>query len=119
LGPTQLSDDDKEFHRANILNTPDGKLVGVYASGIRNPVGLAVNPETGEVWTSINERHGQAIALVPDFVTARERGGFTVGRGTTSAAIRSAHAGKHRAEGKVIVPDVLINSQRIAQHDVL
>ena len=35
-------------HRANILEyTPDGKFVGVYASGIRNPVGLGVNPETG------------------------------------------------------------------------
>ena len=49
------SDNDAEFHRANILEyTPEGKLTGVYASGIRNPVGLAINPETGELWTSIN-----------------------------------------------------------------
>ena len=39
----------KEMHRADILEyTPDGKFVQVYGAGIRNPVGLAVNPQTGE-----------------------------------------------------------------------
>src|ERR1700722_12186036 len=38
----------KEFHRANILEyTPEGKFVQIYAAGIRNPVGLAMNPVTG------------------------------------------------------------------------
>ena len=44
------NDNEAEFHRANILEyTPEGKFVGIYASGIRNPVGLAINPETGEL----------------------------------------------------------------------
>src|SRR5438094_7174976 len=39
-----------EFHRANILEfTPDGQFVKVYASGIRNPAGIGVNPTTGEL----------------------------------------------------------------------
>ena len=66
-----------EFHRANILEyTPEGKFVEIYASGIRNPVGLAINPETGELWTSINERDTYGDNLVPDYVTHVERGGF-------------------------------------------
>ena len=44
-------------HRANILQyTPEGKFVKIYASGIRNPVGLGINPTTGELWVSVNER---------------------------------------------------------------
>ena len=71
------NDDEKEFHRANILEyTPEGKFVGVFASGIRNPVGLAINPDTGELWTSINERDTYGDNLVPDYVTHVERGGF-------------------------------------------
>src|ERR1700689_2497121 len=71
------SDNEAEFHRANILEyTPEGKFVGVYASGIRNPVGLAINPETGELWTSMNERDMLGDNLVPDYVTHVARGGF-------------------------------------------
>jgi len=41
----------KEFHRADVLEyTPDGKFVEVYASGIRNCVGEAINPVTGQLW---------------------------------------------------------------------
>src|SRR5262249_5748281 len=46
-----------EKHRANVLEfTPDGKFTKVYASGIRNPAGLAINPITQEIWVSVNER---------------------------------------------------------------
>ncbi|MGD0437330.1 MAG: PQQ-dependent sugar dehydrogenase, partial [Bryobacteraceae bacterium] len=56
-----------EFHRANILEfTPEGKFVKVYASGIRNPVGIGVNPKTGELWCSVNERDALGDNLVPD-----------------------------------------------------
>ena len=66
-----------ETHRANILEyTPDGKFVRVYASGIRNPVGLAVNPETGELWCSVNERDALGDNLVPDYITHVTPGGF-------------------------------------------
>jgi glucose/arabinose dehydrogenase len=107
------NDNAAEFHRANILEyTPEGKFVGIYASGIRNPVGLAINPETGELWTSINERDNLGDNLVPDYVTHVARGGFYgwpwfyIGGNQDPA-----HAGKHsELKDKVIVPDVLIQA---------
>jgi glucose/arabinose dehydrogenase len=66
-----------EGKRANILEyTPDGKYVGIYASGIRNPVGLGIHPETNEVWTSVNERDALGDNLVPDYITSVKRDGF-------------------------------------------
>jgi glucose/arabinose dehydrogenase len=60
-----------EIHRANILEyTPDGKFVKVYASGIRNPAGLGVNPATGELWCSTNERDALGDNLVPDLLVS-------------------------------------------------
>jgi glucose/arabinose dehydrogenase len=107
------NDNETEFHRANILEyTPDGKFVGIYASGIRNPVGLAIHPETGELWTSVNERDNLGDNLVPDYVTHVARGGFYgwpwfyIGGNQDPA-----HAGKHpELKDKVIVPDILIQA---------
>jgi glucose/arabinose dehydrogenase len=107
------SDDAAEFHRANILEyTPDGKFVGVYASGIRNPVGLAINPETGELWTSVNERDNLGDNLVPDYVTHVARGGFYGWPWFYIGGHQDpAHAGQHpELKDKVIVPDVLIQA---------
>ncbi len=64
-----------EESRANVLTfTPDGKDRQVFATGIRNCVGLAVHPDTGDVYCSTNERDGLGDNLVPDYVTrVRER----------------------------------------------
>ncbi|HTD43485.1 MAG TPA: sorbosone dehydrogenase family protein [Bryobacteraceae bacterium] len=100
-----------ELHRANILEyTPEGKFVGVYASGIRNPVGLGVNPQTGELWCSVNERDALGDNLVPDYVTHVQQGGFY---GWPWYYIGShqdpRHQGKHpELKDKVLVPDVLL-----------
>jgi glucose/arabinose dehydrogenase len=107
------NDNAAEFHRANILEyTPEGKFSGIYASGIRNPVGLAINPESGELWTSINERDNLGDNLVPDYVTHVQRGGFYgwpwfyIGGNQDPA-----HPGRHpELKNKVIVPDVLIQA---------
>ncbi|MEO8097956.1 MAG: PQQ-dependent sugar dehydrogenase [Acidobacteriota bacterium] len=100
-----------EVHRANILEyTPEGKFVGIYASGIRNPVGLEVNPTTGEVWTSINERDDLGDNLVPDYITHVQKGGFYgwpyfyIG-GNADSRLKGAHP---ELKDKVIVPDVLV-----------
>jgi glucose/arabinose dehydrogenase len=67
----------KEFHRADVLEyTPEGKFVKVYAYGIRNCVGEAINPTTGELWCSVNERDNLGNNLVPDYVTSVKEGGF-------------------------------------------
>ena len=67
----------KEFHRADILEyTPEGKFVRVYASGIRNCVGEAINPTTGQLWCSVNERDDLGNHLVPDYITSVPEGSF-------------------------------------------
>jgi glucose/arabinose dehydrogenase len=67
----------REFHRADILEyTPDGKFVSVYATGLRNCVGEAINPTTGSLWCSTNERDDLGNHLVPDYVTSVPQGSF-------------------------------------------
>ena len=67
----------EEFHRANILEfTPAGTEGRVFASGIRNPVGIAFQPGTGQLWTSVNERDTLGDYLVPDYITRVQPGGF-------------------------------------------
>jgi glucose/arabinose dehydrogenase len=79
----------REFHRADVLEyTPDGKFIEVYAHGIRNCVGEAINPTTGQLWCSTNERDNLGNHLVPDYVTSVKEGGFYGGPGITWAAIR-------------------------------
>ena len=72
-----VDDHPNEFHRADVLEfTPEGKFLEVYASGIRNCVGEAINPVTGELWCSTNERDNLGNNLVPDYVTSVKEGGF-------------------------------------------
>jgi glucose/arabinose dehydrogenase len=77
---SNLDDPDvtpKEFHRADVLEfTPEGKFVEVYAHGIRNCVGEAINPITHQLWCSTNERDNLGNHLVPDYVTSVPEGSF-------------------------------------------
>lgn len=69
--------DEEEPHRAAILQAnPDGSDLRVFASGLRNPVGLAWNPVDGRLWTAVNERDDLGDDLVPDFATSVQPGGF-------------------------------------------
>jgi len=100
-----------EQHRANILEyTPDGKFVKVYASGIRNPVGIAVNPITGQLWCSVNERDMLGDNLVPDYITSVKEGGFYGWPWYYMGDHQDPRLeGKHpELRGKVTVPDVLL-----------
>lgn len=68
---------EEEPHRAAILRcNPDGSGLEVFASGLRNPVGLAWEPVTGALWTCVNERDGLGEDLVPDYATRVEEGAF-------------------------------------------
>jgi len=68
---------DREFHRADVLEyTPTGKFLEVYAHGIRNCVGEAINPITHQLWCSTNERDNLGNHLVPDYVTSVPEGSF-------------------------------------------
>lgn len=67
----------REFHRANVLEyTPEGKFVKIWASGIRNCVGEAINPVTGALWCSTNERDGLGDNLVPDYISSVPENSF-------------------------------------------
>jgi glucose/arabinose dehydrogenase len=48
----------------------------VFASGLRNPNGLTINPATGDLWTVVNERDELGPNLVPDYLTSVREGGF-------------------------------------------
>ena len=68
---------EMEVRRANILEVnPDGTNERVYASGLRNPVGMGLAPGTNELWTVVNERDELGDDLVPDFLTSVKDGGF-------------------------------------------
>jgi glucose/arabinose dehydrogenase len=68
---------ENEVNRAAILEIDPGtRQVRLFASGLRNPNGLAWEPVTGELWTTVNERDGLGSDLVPDYMTAVKRNGF-------------------------------------------
>jgi glucose/arabinose dehydrogenase len=101
----------REFHRADVLEyTPEGKFLEVYAYGIRNCVGEAINPITGMLWCSTNERDALGNNLVPDYVTSIKEGGFYgwpwfyMG-GHQDPRLPGTHP---ELKNKVITPDVLV-----------
>ena len=68
---------DNEKDRARIWEiNPDGTGLKVYATGIRNPVGMDWAPGTKTLWTSVNERDELGDELVPDYLTCVQEGGF-------------------------------------------
>ncbi len=102
----------REFHRADVLEyTPEGKFVKVWASGIRNCVGEAVNPTTGELWCSTNERDGLGDNLVPDYITSVPEGSFFGWPWWYMGQHQDPRLpGKHpEFKAKVRTPDVLLN----------
>jgi glucose/arabinose dehydrogenase len=110
---SNVSDDEAEKRRADILEfNPDGSGERVFAWGIRNAVGLAIHPDTGELWASVNERDGLGDHLVPDYITHVQDGGFYGWPWYYLGANQDPrHQGKHpELKDKVIVPDVLLQS---------
>jgi glucose/arabinose dehydrogenase len=101
-----------EKNRATILVfNPDGSDMKIYASGIRNSGGgITVNPTTGELWCSVNERDALGDNLVPDYITHVQEGGFYGWPWYYIGGHQDPrHAGKHpELKDKVIVPDVLL-----------
>lgn len=68
---------DTEIRRANILEiNPDGTGERIYASGLRNPVGMDWNPANNELWSAVNERDELGDGLVPDYITSVKQGAF-------------------------------------------
>jgi glucose/arabinose dehydrogenase len=105
---------DGETNRADILVTdPEGRApLHTFATGIRNAVGIAVHPVTGDLWASTNERDGLGDNLVPDYITRVREGGFYGWPWYYMGRIEDPrHAGERPdLAGQAIVPDVLLQS---------
>ncbi|MES2605354.1 MAG: sorbosone dehydrogenase family protein [Pseudomonadota bacterium] len=68
---------EEEENRAAILEiNPANGRTELFASGLRNPNGMAWQPQTGELWTVVNERDEIGSDLVPDYMTSVKQGGF-------------------------------------------
>jgi glucose/arabinose dehydrogenase len=90
----------------------DGKNARLYATGLRNPVGLAIEPVTGDVWTSVNERDDLGDNLPPDYFTSVRDGGFY---GWPYSYIGSnvdprVKPQKPELVARAIIPDVLLGA---------
>jgi len=112
---TNVDDPDTnpdEKNRADVLEfNPDGTGMRVYAYGIRNCVGMAINPKTSELWCSVNERDALGENLVPDYITNVREGGYYGWPWWYMGGHQDPrHAGKHpELKDKVITPDVILH----------
>jgi glucose/arabinose dehydrogenase len=95
---------------------PDGTAHRVFASGLRNPVGLAYFPGTNTLWAAVNERDHLGDDLVPDFITSVRDGGFYgwpysyIGRHVDPTVTTP----RPDLVARAIVPDVLLPSHSAA-----
>ena len=103
-----------EKNRADILYCdPMNCELKVYAWGIRNAGGgIRVNPKTGELWCSVNERDALGNNLVPDYITHVQEGGYYGWPWWYIGAHQDPrHQGKHpELKDKAIIPDVLLQA---------
>jgi glucose/arabinose dehydrogenase len=89
---------------------PDGTGFRVFAQGIRNPVGLAIQPGTNALWTAVNERDGLGDELPPEYASSVKDGGFYGWPYSYIGNHVDARVQNQKADlvAKAIVPDVLI-----------
>jgi glucose/arabinose dehydrogenase len=107
-----IETDDPPMRAAITICDLDGKNARQYATGLRNPVGLALNPTTGQVWTSVNERDELGDDLPPDYFTSVQDGGFYgwpysyIGSNVDSRVKQL----KPDLVARAIIPDVLLGA---------
>lgn len=117
IGSSGNVEPEKDERRAGISEyNADGSGYRLFASGLRNPIGLAFNPATKQLWTAVNERDGLGDDLVPDYVTSVRDGAFY---GFPYAYIGQNEEPRRKGERpdlvkKTIAPDVLIQSHSAA-----
>lgn len=106
-----------EADRATVLVLdPTGKNQRHFANGIRNCVGMAIHPTTGDLWCATNERDGIGDDLPPDYVTRVREGAFY---GWPWYYLGANEDPRHKGarpdlKDKVVVPDVLIQAHSAA-----
>jgi glucose/arabinose dehydrogenase len=73
---TNISIESDPRRAAILVAEPDGSNMRIYASGLRNAVGIAFNPESGDLWATVNERDDLGDDIPSDFFTHVVAGGF-------------------------------------------
>lgn len=117
VGSNSNNNAGEDCRRAAILEfNPDGSGYRVFASGIRNPVGLAWQPGTNTLWTAMNERDNLGDDLVPDYATSVKDGAFY---GWPYSYIGKNYDPRYEGAfpdlvGRAVVPDVLIPAHSAA-----
>ncbi len=117
VGSQSNNNAGEDCRRAAILEfNPDGSGYRVFASGIRNPVGLAWQPGTNTLWTAMNERDNLGDDLVPDYATSVKDGGFY---GWPYSYIGKNYDPRYQGAfpdlvNRALVPDVLIPAHSAA-----
>lgn len=109
---TNVAIEPDQRRAAVIVSDVDGKNARIFASGLRNAVGLGFNPQSGELWASVNERDELGDDLPPDYFTHVQDGGFY---GWPYSYIGSHVDGRVKPQrpdlvAKAIVPDVLLGA---------
>jgi len=103
---------ESDPRRAAILvSDPDGKNMRIYASGLRNAVGIACNPESGDLWAAVNERDDMGDDIPSDYFTHVTDHGF-YGWPYAYGDRRLDNRVSPRADlvSKMITPDVLLGA---------
>jgi len=104
---------ENEEGRADVLAfDPQGKNQRIFATGIRNCVGLAVEPKSGTVWCSTNERDGLGDNVPPDYITRVREGAFYGWPWYYIGAHEDPRRKGERPDlaGKITIPDVLLQA---------
>jgi len=109
---SNVSPGEEPIRAAVTICDPDGKNARQYATGLRNPVGLALEPATGQLWTSVNERDELGDDLPPDYFTSVKSGGFYGWPYSYIGDNVDARVKPQRPDlvAKATIPDVLLGS---------
>ncbi len=103
---------ESDRRRATILVAdPEGKNMQIYASGLRNAVGIAVNPQSGDLWATVNERDDIGDDVPSDYFTHVIEGGFYGWPYSyIGGHVDNRVAPRPDLVAKAIVPDVLLEA---------
>jgi glucose/arabinose dehydrogenase len=105
---------ENEVRRAAILEiNPDGSGERIFASGLRNPVGMDWAPGTSVLWTAVNERDGLGDDLVPDYITSIKDGGFY---GWPYSYFGNHKDPRLKAQGKDLVEKAIVPDLPVGAH---
>lgn len=117
VGSATNSTPDGDDKRAAINEyNPDGSGHRIFASGLRNPVGMTFFPGTSTLWTAVNERDHLGDDLVPDYITSVRDGGFYGWPYSYIGKNLDPTVSPQRPDlvAKAVVPDVLFTSHSAA-----